>query len=98
MRNLTIRKSETEEDLLNVLFIGDTNRIVCETPMNDASTRSHCIYTIYIESRDVGSELKRKSKINLVDLSGSERVGKTNVDQKLFREGCSINLSLHYLE
>ena len=34
------------EDALNLLFVGDTNRVVCETPSNDASTRSHCIFTV----------------------------------------------------
>lgn len=36
------------------LFLGDTNRTVSETPMNQASTRSHCIFTIHIEARKVG--------------------------------------------
>ena len=38
---------QNEEDALNLLFVGDTNRIICETPMNDASSRSHCIFTIH---------------------------------------------------
>ncbi len=33
-------------DDLNLLFIGDTNRIVCETPRIDTSTTSHCIFII----------------------------------------------------
>ena len=32
--------AETEEEALNLLFLGDTNRVVAETPMNDVSTRS----------------------------------------------------------
>lgn len=98
LKGLSLHKAESEEDLLNILFTGDTNRVVCETPMNDASTRSHCIFTIYIESRKVDSELRTYSKINLVDLSGSERVGKTGVSGLLLKEACSINLALHYLE
>ena len=50
LKNLKVQKAKDEEDLLNTLFIGDTNRVVCETPLNDVSTRSHCIFTIYIES------------------------------------------------
>jgi kinesin family protein 6/9 len=98
LKGLSIHRTEKEEDLLNTLFIGDTNRIVCETPMNDVSTRSHCIFTIYIESRENGSETKRLSKLHLVDLSGSERVGKTHIEGRLLKEACYINLSLHYLE
>ena len=38
--------------------------------MNMASTRSHCIFTIHISSRDVGSHTIRKAKLHLVDLAG----------------------------
>mmetsp|Transcript_100909 Transcript_100909/g.139210 ORF Transcript_100909/g.139210 Transcript_100909/m.139210 type:complete len:100 (-) Transcript_100909:1711-2010(-) len=46
MTNLSVHRAETEEDALNLLFIGDTNRVVSETPKNDASTRSHCIFIV----------------------------------------------------
>ena len=46
MTNLSVHRAQTEEDALNLLFIGDTNRVVSETPKNDASTRSHCIFII----------------------------------------------------
>ncbi len=78
LKNLSINKAKDEEDLLNILFIGDTNRVIADTPLNDVSTRSHCIFTIYLESKILNSELKTYSKINLVDLSGSERIGKTH--------------------
>ena len=45
--NLKVFRVEKEEDMLNLLFIGDTNRVICETPLNDVSTRSHCVFTIY---------------------------------------------------
>ena len=50
LKNLSVHRAENEEDALNLLFIGDTNRVVSETPKNDASTRSHCIFVIEIES------------------------------------------------
>lgn len=46
LKGLSVHCVQSEEDALNLLFIGDTNRVVCETPMNDASTRSHCIFLI----------------------------------------------------
>lgn len=87
-----------EEDALNSLFIGDTNRMIAETPMNQASTRSHCIFSIYISSRKQGESVIRKAKLHLVDLAGSERIGKTGVVGNLATEAKYINLSLHYLE
>lgn len=59
------------------LFLGDTNRTISETPMNQASSRGHCIFTIMLEARKAGSDMIRRSKLHLVDLAGSERVGKT---------------------
>jgi kinesin family protein 6/9 len=98
LSGLSIHKAQSEEDALNLLFIGDTNRVVCETPKNDASTRSHCIFIIIIEARRANSDVKTVSRIHLVDLSGSERIGKTGVEGKLATEAKGINLSLHYLE
>lgn len=66
--------------------------------MNMASTRSHCIFTIHISSREPGSDTIRKAKLHLVDLAGSERVGKTGVGGTLLTEAKYINLSLHFLE
>ncbi|GFH05643.1 kinesin-like protein [Haematococcus lacustris] len=50
-RNLTIHRANNEEEALNLLFLGDTNRTISETPMNMASSRSHCIFSIYVEAR-----------------------------------------------
>jgi kinesin family protein 6/9 len=46
LKNLSVHRAENEEDALNLLFIGDTNRVVSETPKNDSSTRGHCIFII----------------------------------------------------
>eukprot|EP00403_Amphidinium_massartii_P049291 CAMPEP_0178463526 /NCGR_PEP_ID=MMETSP0689_2-20121128/50379_1 /TAXON_ID=160604 /ORGANISM="Amphidinium massartii, Strain CS-259" /LENGTH=870 /DNA_ID=CAMNT_0020090413 /DNA_START=81 /DNA_END=2693 /DNA_ORIENTATION=- len=98
LRNLSVNLAGTEEDALNLLFMGDTNRVVAETPMNDASTRSHCLFIIWVDSTKPGSDVVRRSKLHLVDLAGSERVSKTGVEGNLLKEAKYINLSLHYLE
>ncbi|KXZ55340.1 KLP1 protein [Gonium pectorale] len=97
-RNLSLYRANNEEEALNLLFLGDTNRTISETPMNQASSRSHCIFTIHVEARKAGEDVVRRSKLNLVDLAGSERVSKTGVDGTTLREAKYINLSLHYLE
>ncbi|XP_067609175.1 kinesin-like protein KIF6 isoform X3 [Pseudorca crassidens] len=66
--------------------------------MNQASTRSHCIFTIHLSSKEPGSATVRQAKLHLVDLAGSERVAKTGVGGQLLTEAKYINLSLHYLE
>lgn len=50
--------------------MGDTNKMIAETPSNPASSRSHCIFIIAIKSRKNGEEVFRKSKLHLVDLAG----------------------------
>ncbi|XP_063958101.1 kinesin-like protein KIF6 [Lytechinus pictus] len=98
MKNIMTHQASNEEEALNWLFLGDTNRMIAETPMNQASTRSHCIFTIHLSIRAAGSATLRRSKIHLVDLAGSERVAKTGVGGNLLKEAKYINLSLHYLE
>lgn len=68
--------------------------MVSETPKNDASTRSHCIFIIQIESQKLGEDVKTVSKVHLVDLSGSERPSQTGIDGKTLKEACHINGSL----
>ncbi|XP_020855130.1 kinesin-like protein KIF6 isoform X2 [Phascolarctos cinereus] len=98
LKNLSLQQATTEEEALNLLFLGDTNRMIAETPMNQASTRSHCIFTVHISSKEPGSAVVRRAKLHLVDLAGSERVAKTGVGGQLLTEAKYINLSLHYLE
>ena len=98
LRNLSVNVADTEEDALNLLFLGDTNRVVAETPTNDASTRSHCIFIVWIDATKPGSDVVRRSKFHLVDLAGSERVSKTGLSGSLLGEAKYINLSLHFLE
>ncbi|CAK0836471.1 unnamed protein product, partial [Prorocentrum cordatum] len=98
LKNLSVCQAASEEEALNLLFMGDTNRVVAETPMNDASTRSHCLFIMWVDSESGGSDVVRRSKLHLVDLAGSERISNTGVTGKLATEAKAINLSLHYLE
>lgn len=34
LKNLSMHPADTEEEALNLLFMGDTNRAIAETPMN----------------------------------------------------------------
>lgn len=88
----------SEEDALNLLFLGDTNRAIAATEMNQNSTRSHCIFTIILEKRQAGADTVTRSKLNIVDLAGSERVGRTSSAGQTLREAKYINSSLFFLE
>ncbi len=64
-----------------MLFEGETYRTMVEHNLNKQSSRSHCIFTIYLEmrSRVESSEKVILSKLNLVDLAGSERTKKSGI-------------------
>ena len=98
LKGLSMNLASTAEEALNLLFVGDTNRAMSETVMNANSSRSHCIFTISIESRRPGSDVIKRSKLNLVDLAGSERTHKTGATGQTLRESKFINTSLHFLE
>jgi kinesin family protein 6/9 len=68
--------------------------------MNKHSSRSHCIFTLHIETRSrvESSDKVVFSKLNLVDLAGSERTKKTGSSGITLKEATFINKSLSYLE
>ncbi len=82
------------------MFEGETNRTVSEHKLNKESSRSHCIYTIYLESksRHESTEKVVYSKLHLVDLAGSERTKKTGATGINLKEATYINKSLSFLE
>merc|ERR1719446_1463920 len=67
--------------------------------MNQASSRSHSIFTIVVECCEASdrSEHIRVGKLNLVDLAGSERQSKTQASGDRLKESTKINLSLSAL-
>lgn len=51
VRGLTKALVSSEEQALDLVFQGDTSRAVAEHALNAASTRSHCIFTLYLERK-----------------------------------------------
>ncbi|XP_036886463.1 kinesin-like protein KIF9 isoform X2 [Sturnira hondurensis] len=100
IKGLSVHLTGQEEDAFSLLFEGETNRIIASHTMNKNSSRSHCIFTIYVEahSRTLSDEKYITSKINLVDLAGSERLGKSRSEGRVLKEATYINKSLSFLE
>ncbi len=72
------------EDLLKILKVGQKQRKVGATKMNEGSSRSHSILTITIESSEKSKDKEgnetvsyKVGKLNMVDLAGSERQKKS---------------------
>uniref|UniRef100_A0A8C5V6H8 Kinesin-like protein n=1 Tax=Microcebus murinus TaxID=30608 RepID=A0A8C5V6H8_MICMU len=100
IKGLSVHLTSQEEDAFSLLFEGETNRIIASHTLNKNSSRSHCIFTIYVEahSRTLSDEKYITSKINLVDLAGSERLGKSGSEGRVLKEATYINKSLSFLE
>lgn len=62
--------------------------------MNEQSSRSHAIFSLLLEQRDLTSGTRRFSKFHLVDLAGSERAKRTGAVAGRFKESVSINQGL----
>ena len=86
---------------------GHQNRHTGSTKMNEKSSRSHSIFRITVESREVaytedGDRVSidgavRVAQLNLVDLAGSERADATGAEGTRLKEGGNINKSLLFL-
>ena len=97
LKDLTYVTIKNPADIDKSLDTGNKNRHVGATSMNDQSSRSHSLFTVYLEIEEKGENNNsriKSGKLNLVDLAGSERVGKTNATGQTFDEGKKINLSL----
>ena len=64
-----------------MMLQGETNRVIAQHSLNAASSRSHCIFMLSVESRSrvMSNAVYTTSKLNFVDLAGSERLSKTMV-------------------
>ncbi|KAH0545725.1 kinesin-like protein KIF3A [Cotesia glomerata] len=88
------------DDLDRIMSLGNKNRVVGATAMNVSSSRSHAIFTITVESSQLGEDNEqhvKMGKLHLVDLAGSERQSKTKATGIRLREATKINLSLSTL-
>ncbi|CAG9314722.1 unnamed protein product [Blepharisma stoltei] len=99
VKNLSMHTVKSVDGIEQAMAEGNTHRITKETQMNERSSRSHAIFTIYIESSEEIEERQiiKAGKLNLVDLAGSERQKKTGVAGDTLKEAIEINLSLSAL-
>jgi kinesin family protein 3/17 len=98
VQNLNTIVVNTIEEIEKAMLFGTGNRKTASTKMNDTSSRSHSIFTIYIETavkvENQEKAMFKAGKLNLVDLAGSERTSKTGATGATMKEGIKINLSL----
>ncbi|KAG3099866.1 Kinesin-like protein [Phytophthora idaei] len=82
-----------------LMTVGAQNRRVGQTSMNRESSRSHSVFILQLQSKEMTAEGAkiRTSRFNLVDLAGSERQRSTDAAGERLKEAGSINKSLSAL-
>lgn len=92
----------TKQEFYQLFDRGNRQRNTAATVMNERSSRSHSILTLYIErsmshqSSDGAKQSLIAAKLNFVDLAGSERLT-TSATDKIGKESININQSLSCL-
>ncbi|KAI3896156.1 hypothetical protein MKX03_000276 [Papaver bracteatum] len=90
-------KVENIKEVWDVLQAGSNARAVGSNNVNEHSSRSHCMLSIMVKSKNLMNGDCTKSKLWLVDLAGSERLAKTDVQGERLKEAQNINRSLSAL-
>merc|ERR1711974_354498 len=100
VKDLSSFVCKSVSEIEHVMAVGNQNRSVGKTEMNEHSSRSHAIFIITMECSELDAEGQahiRVGKLNLVDLAGSERQAKTGAVGDRLKEATKINLSLSAL-
>lgn len=98
VKDLSTSVCKSAAEIQQLMNMGNQNRTIGATNMNEHSSRSHAIFLITIEMGSIGdSGGIRVGRLNLVDLAGSERQSKTGASGERLKEASKINLSLSAL-
>ena len=95
--SLSMVKVTSVEDVENLIAKGDKGRSTFATDMNDHSSRSHLILSLYVRTDNLLTGEKTASKLHLIDLAGSERLSRSNAIGERLKEAQNINTSLSLL-
>ena len=85
------------DQVQELMKMGNSNRAVGSHDMNEHSSRSHSIITLICRGKNKKDGSSTYGKLHLIDLAGSERVGKTDASGERLKEAQNINKSLSAL-
>lgn len=94
---VTESEASNVDDIMRLLFIGNSRRTTEATNANKESSRSHAVLQVTVTSRPATKNIRhevRMGKLSLIDLAGSERGSVTENRGLRLREGAKINRSL----
>lgn len=75
-----IFQTNTEDAVMHILDMAQKKRAVKATSSNAASSRSHMLFTLHF-SASLPDGIKRSGTLNICDLAGSERLGKSGANE-----------------
>jgi kinesin family member C2/C3 len=85
------------DDVEGLIARAAKGRSTFATDMNEHSSRSHLILSLYVRTDNKLSGERTASKLHLIDLAGSERVSRSNAEGQRLKEAQNINTSLSAL-
>ncbi|XP_031481605.1 kinesin-like protein KIN-14F [Nymphaea colorata] len=85
------------QDAFNLMIIGQRNRAVGATALNERSSRSHSVLILHVQGSELSCGSTLRGRLYLVDLAGSERVDKSEAVGERLKEAQHINKSLSAL-
>ena len=83
-----------QDEVYDIMKIGNENRAIGVTDMNKQSSRSHSIFIMTITQHNSSDFSTKTGKLYLVDLAGSEKISKTGAKGQTLDEAKTINKSL----
>mmetsp|Transcript_7240 Transcript_7240/g.13732 ORF Transcript_7240/g.13732 Transcript_7240/m.13732 type:complete len:826 (-) Transcript_7240:210-2687(-) len=85
------------DDVLSWMKKGAKKRHTASTGMNDRSSRSHLVLSVYVKGFNTITKQTISGKLHLIDLAGSERISRSGVTGDQLKEAQKINYSLSAL-
>lgn len=90
-------ESDALDQIRNLMAIASRQRSVGSTQMNDQSSRSHSLFSLYLHGINSSQGTELYGALHLVDLAGSERLDKSGAEGSRLKETQNINKSLSSL-
>eukprot|EP00931_Biecheleriopsis_adriatica_P016452 TRINITY_DN12111_c0_g1_i3.p1 TRINITY_DN12111_c0_g1~~TRINITY_DN12111_c0_g1_i3.p1 ORF type:complete len:869 (-),score=183.58 TRINITY_DN12111_c0_g1_i3:177-2783(-) len=89
-------QTESVQEVMELLQLGNQRRTTEPTAMNVTSSRSHAVLQARVERREAGDPMAGTlvGRLSMIDLAGSERASQTNNSGIRLLEGANINRSL----
>jgi kinesin family protein 5 len=74
IQDVTEKYVSEENEVYEIMKLGNSNRSISATNMNEGSSRSHMLFMLTLSQNNLNDLSAKTGKLFLVDLAGSEKV------------------------